>query len=128
MNTEFDNVKDLEQQLAKLQPLVKRGFEQAARPSLRVEEEIRQAARQAIVRRQALQKRRLGRMRLIASVAATLLLGGALYLYTGNHETATTPKSANEESIATFANLLLDIQGLSEDGFFRLEESEGAWL
>jgi hypothetical protein len=128
----FDEIAALENELAGLAPLVRQGFDRAGGPSPRAEEAIRAEARRALKTAQAAPGAlRWPRLRVFAAAAAfALLLGGSLHLLTGRPPEggAAAEKARADESAANFANLLLDIQGLNEEGFFRPEEAESLWL
>lgn len=138
MNTQtpFTEIAGLEKELSEIAPLVRQGFRLAGGPSARVD-----AAVHAEIRRQA--KRQKGRAarrlwgKLAAAAAAVLMLGGSVELFVSQHRTSTAhqrsavvtaPAAAAADSASGFAGVLLEIQGLDEDGFFRPEEVEPLWL
>ena len=130
----------LEKELAGLAPLVRRGFRLAGGPSPEVEEAIRQ---------EALRCAGASRARIFwpfyrkfaAAAGLMLLLGGAFQLHltrqtagpaepAGMRLAKDTPKSApgKTEDNSGFAKMLLDIQGMDEEGYFTGEAAEALWL
>jgi len=73
---------------------------------------------------------------LAVAASLALLLGGAIQQlvsqHTGQNRPALPTDAAADmridDSTAGLANLLLEIQGLNEDDFFRTEEAESLWL
>ena len=140
-NTTFDDIATLENELAELAPLVRQGFDRAGGPSARTEEAIRAEARRILAQRTDTTADRPAscgtasfswpRLRVFAAAAAiALLLGGSFHLFTNRQpqNVATIENAWADENSASFANLLLDIQGLNEEGFFRPEEEAALWL
>jgi len=133
--TPFNEIANLEKEVAEIAPLVRQAFRQAGGPSLRVEDAIRSEARRRAGKRQNLFAWPFRRT--LAAVAAfVLLLGGSVQLHLSRQaeienrclaaEESRSEKPA--ESTTALANLLLEIQGLNEEGFFRSEEAEPLWL
>ena len=137
--TPFTEIDSLEKELAGIAPLVRQGFLKAGGPSAKIEESIRaEAARLAGGKRNRLA---WPLYRTLAAVAAfALLLGGSIQLHISRQDSLnppSTPRPSASETVLSaksaengpgLANLLLEIQGLSEDGFFRPEEDESLWL
>lgn len=128
MQTNFDEIRKLEEELAKLAPLVKGALSTIKPPAAQIDRAVMEAASLAVTQRQSRQRRWQLRVRLVSSVAATLLLGGALYLYFDHHAPTVGKAASADDNLASFASLLLDIQGLSEESFFMSEEGEELWL
>ncbi len=113
---------------AELAAIVRRGFEAAGSPSPLVMEAISAEARRTAGHKTFWMSR--STPRLLAAAAAAVIAAGGLYL---NH---TAPVSGHSQSSAglssqstpDLAALLLDIQGLNEEGFFMTEEAEPLWL
>ena len=133
--TPFNEIADLEKELAGLAPLVRQGFRQAGGPSPRIEEAIRAEARRCAGKKQ--NRFAWPVYRTLAAVAAfALLLGGSVQLHLSLQAKDANRRAATEkaqpapsaESTPGLANLLLEIQGLNEEGFFRTEEAEPLWL
>lgn len=137
--TPFNEIADLEKELDELAPLVRQGFRQAGGPSPRIEDAIRAEARRCAGKKQ--NRFAWPVYRTLAAVAAfALLLGGSVQLHLSLQDNL-KDKDANRsaaaekalpapssESTPGLANLLLEIQGLNEEGFFRTEEAEPLWL
>ena len=142
MKTEspFTDIAGLEKELAEIAPLGRQGFRHAGAPSPQVADAIRAEARRYALRTQARSAWPLYR-RLTAVAAVALMVGGTIQYHisrqadlkaaeearltkTGIAENK--PKTA-ENNTPGLANLLLEIQGLNEDGFFRPEEAEPLW-
>ena len=74
--------------------------------------------------------------RILAPRRLALLLGGTAFWFASQRAGQETQGLAQQpaaaahidESTASFASLLMEIQGLNEDGFFRTEEAESLWL
>lgn len=140
-NTPFTDIDSLEKEIAELVPFVGHGFRAAGGPSLRVEEAIRQEARNYAGRRFKPVMWPLFR-KLAAAASIAFLLGGALQLHLAHqagHKARAVDHILNigalqasaEQSIdgATgLAKRLLDLQGLDDEGFFTSEEEEPLWL
>jgi hypothetical protein len=129
--TGFNDIDALEKELAELAPIVRQGFERAGMPSPHVEDAIRAEARRALAGRARAVWPRY--QMLAAAAALALLLGGSVHLFVSHTPAKTAAvaapsKAQADESAAGFANLLLEIQGLNEDSFFRTEEAESLWL
>ena len=134
MNTKttFDEIAALESELTDLAPLVRQGFDRTGGPSPRIEEAIRAETRRALAQREsatpaATWPRRRLRMFAAAAAAALLLGGSVVHLFT-DRQAKDIAGWADDENTASFANLLLDIQGLNEEGFFNPEDAESLWL
>ncbi len=136
--TPFTGIDGLEKELAEIAPLVRQGFRQAGGPSLRVEDAIRAEARRYEGKKQGRAAWPLYRT-LAAAAAFALLLGGSVQLHLSRQSdlrdevarrvaTEAAQSATASESTPGLANLLLEIQGLNEDGFFRPEEAEPLWL
>lgn len=137
--TPLSDMTELENELAKIAPFVREGFHQSGGPSPRVEEAIRAEALRCAGKKHGRDRWPLYRT-LAAAAAFALLLGGAIQLHLGresglrNEVTRSRPVTKNlpsvlpSESDAGLATLLLEIQGLNEEGFFRPEEAEPLWL
>ena len=134
--TPFNEIADLEKELAELAPLVRQGFRQVGGPSQRVEEAILAESRRLAGKKQGHWP--LYRT-LSAAAAVALLMGGSIQLHlsrqadlrdeVANRIASEAAQSTTAtESTPGLANLLLEIQGLNEDGFFRPEEAEPLWL
>jgi len=134
--TPFDEIAAIDRELLELAPRIRQGFERLGGPSAQVEQTIREEARRVTASRARLTWP-LGRI-LAAAASIALLLGGtALWFASQRAEQEThglvqqqQPAVAVrvDESTASFASLLMEIQGLNEDGFFRTEEAESLWL
>ena len=132
--TPFDEIAAIDRELTELAPRVRQGFVCLGGPSERVEQAIRDEARRAAAlrMRSAWPRRRI----LAAAASFALLLGGTAHWFasqrTERHRLAPQPVAAAgariDDSTAGFANLLLEIQGLNEDDFFKTEEAESLWL
>jgi len=115
---------------AELAAIVRRGFEAAGSPSPLVMEAISAEARRTAGHKTFWMSRSTPRLLAAAAAAAAVIAAGGLY---HNH---TTPVSSHSQSSAglisqstpDLAALLLDIQGLNEEGFFMTEEAEPLWL
>ena len=143
MKTEnpFTDIAGLEKELAEIAPLVRQGFRHAGGPSLQVEDAIRAEARRYAVRKQARSAWPLYR-RLAAVAAVALMVSGTIQYHISKQadlkaaeearrtklDVAEKAPKAAENNTPGLANLLLEIQGLNEDGFFRTEEAEPLWL
>ena len=132
-NNNLNEIAALERELAELAPLVRQGFDRAGGPSAHTEEAIRAEARRFLAERTSVPRAMpfaWRHPRALAAVAAVaLLLGGSLHLLMDRQPQDTTPATwAEDESTANFANLLLDIQGLNEEGYFNSEGEESLWL
>ena len=127
--TPFDEIAAIDRELLELAPRVRQGFECLGGPSTRVEQAIRVAASRARPTWP------LGRI-LAAAASLALLLGGTAFWFASQRAGQETQGLAQQpaaaahidESTASFASLLMEIQGLNEDGFFRTEEAESLWL
>ena len=137
MNTKttFDEIAALESELTDLAPLVRQGFDRAGGPSAHMEEAIRAEARRFLAERASMSRAMpfaWRHPRALAAVAAVaLLLGGSLHLLMDRQPKDTAPAGsawADDDNTASFANLLLDIQGLNEEGYFNSEGEESLWL
>lgn len=128
-NTTFDDITALEKELAEIAPFVRQGFEREGGPSPRTEAAILAEARRVLDgRRERLRRAFLPRAFAAAAVLA-LLLGGSIHLLVTRHAPRQPDAWAgSDENIVGFADLLLDIQGLNEEGFFRTEAAESLWL
>lgn len=126
--TVFDDIDALEKELSELAPLVRRGFDRAGGPSAQTEEAIRAEARRALAQRGAPARFAWARPRRLAAAAAlALLLGGSAHLFV-DRQPRRADVAKTDESAASFASLLLEIQGLNEESFFRAEGTESLWL
>ena len=133
--TPFDEIAAIDRELLELAPRIRQGFERLGGPSARVEQTIREEARRVTA---GLSRARLTwplRRILAAAASLALLLGGTALWFASQRagqETqglAQQPAAAHiDETTASFASLLMEIQGLNEDGFFRTEEAESLWL
>lgn len=133
--TLFNEIAAIERELTELAPRVRQGFVCLGGPSERVEQAIRDEARRAAALRM---RSSWPRRRMLAAAASfALLLGGTAQWFAAQRavkdvdpaqQPAVAASVSTEESAAGFANLLLEIQGLNEDGFFRTEEAESLWL
>jgi len=134
--TSLTEIAALEKELAEIAPRVRQGLHQAGGPSLRVDEAIRAEARRVAARRQSRSAWAWMHVRapFAAAAALALLLGGAaLHQRTGEEAeprnlSAARPSAAQtvnaaSDNAASFAGVLLEIQGLSEEGFVRDEET-----
>jgi anti-sigma factor RsiW len=136
--TPFTEIGSLEKDLAEIAPLVREGYRQLGGPSARVEEAIREAARKQAARRKARLAWPLARSLAAAAALVLLLGGGALQLHLSREaelqaeaaarRLAAERRAAAGETSAGFANILLEIQGLNEEGFFSHEETESLSL
>ena len=132
--TPFDEIAAIDRELLELAPRVRQGFECLGGPSTRVEQAIREEARRVAAGR-ARSAWPLGRILAVAASLA-LLLGGTAFWFASQRAGQETQGLAQQpaaaahidESTASFASLLMEIQGLNEDGFFRTEEAESLWL
>ena len=133
--TPFDEIAAIDRELTEIAPRVRQGFVCLGGPSERVEQAIRDEARRAAAlrMRSAWPQRRM----LAAAASFALLLGGTAHWFASQRAgqdpgPAQQPVAAadarGDESTAGFASLLMEIQGLNEDGFFRTEEAESLWL
>ena len=137
--TPFTDIAELEKELAQIAPLVRQGFRQVGGPSLRVENAIRSEALRHAAKKQTQRAWPLYR-RLAAVAAVALVLFGTIQVHISKQADikaaiakAKASDSADKqtqpaEGTHGFATLLLEIQGLNEDGFFRPEEAEPLWL
>ncbi|HRT30009.1 MAG TPA: hypothetical protein P5527_09460 [Kiritimatiellia bacterium] len=133
--TPFNEIAAIDRELLELAPRIRQGFERLGGPSARVEQTIREEARRVTA---GLSRARLTwplRRILAAAASLALLLGGTALWFASQRagqETqglAQQPAAAHiDETTASFASLLMEIQGLNEDGFFRTEEAESLWL
>ena len=134
----FTEIDRLEKELAEITPLVRQGFSRVGGPSQRAEEAIRAEARRLASKKPGRLSWPLYRT-LAAAAAFALLMGGSIQLHlsrqadlrdeVANRIASEAAQSATAtESTPGLANLLLEIQGLNEDGFFRPEEAEPLWL
>ncbi len=130
----------LEEELAGLAPLVRQGFRLAGEPSPGVEEAIRREAFRCAGGSRA----RIFSpfyLNVAAAAALILLLGGAFQLHltrqtegraepAGRRLTQGAPKPASgkTEDTSALAKMLLDIQGMDEEGYFTGEAAEALWL
>ena len=133
-NNNLNEIAALERELAELAPLVRQGFDRAGGPSAHTEEAIRAEAYRFLAERKSVSRAMplaWRHPRALAAVAAVaLLLGGSLHLLMDRQTKDTAPAGsvwADDENIANLANLLLDIQGLNEEGYFT-EEEGSLWL
>ncbi len=132
--TPFEEIAAIDRELIELAPRIRQGFERLGGPSARVEQAIREEARRVADSRMR-PVWPLGRV-LAAAASLALLLGGAAFWFAsqraGQEPQDLAQQSAAtthvDESTASFASLLMEIQGLNEDGFFRTEEAESLWL
>lgn len=133
--TPFDEIAAIDRELTELAPRVRQGFVCLGRPSERVERAIRDEARRAAAHR--MRSAWLRRRILAAAASFALLLGGTAHWVASqraeqNRSPTQQPVAAadarGDESTVGFASLLMEIQGLNEDGFFRTEEAESLWL
>jgi hypothetical protein len=136
-NTEFDDIAALESELAEFAPLVRRGFDRAGPPSAHTEEAIRAEARRFLAGRTRARFAWFRPRTLAAAAALALLLGGSVNLLVSHQpgraddtdrRSAAAAKAQTDDSTAGYASLLLEIQGLNEESFFRTEEAESLWL
>ena len=123
MNTTFDDIAALERELAEIAPFVRQGFEREGGPSPRAEAAIRAEAQRTLDGRRKRLRRAFLPRTLAAAAALALLLGGSIHLLVNNHESSAEWPGDDE----SFADLLLDIQGLNEEGFFRTEATASLW-
>lgn len=120
----------LEQELHDLAPLVRQSFATLGEPSPAVEAQIRQEAQRLL----ATPRRRLApwfkARAIIMAASLTLFLGGTVALWVHHHAPATSGWAAlgDAENTANLAQLLLDIQGQTDDAYLRAEEEEVLWL
>jgi hypothetical protein len=131
MKTEnaFTEIDTLESELRDLAPLVRQAFSRLPPPSDAVTQAIHDEARRALIRKRARLVWPYPRV-LAAAAAFALLMGGGIQLHLSRQDIAEKPaaRAAHKESTSNLATLLLEIQGLNEDGFFRPEEAEPLWL
>jgi len=129
-NTTFGDIAALEKELAEIAPFVRQGFEREGGPSSRTEAAIREEAQRVLDERRRQRLRRVFLPRAFAAAALlALLLGGSIHLIVSHHATHRPAVwGGDDETLAGFADLLLDIQGLNEEGFFRTEAAESLWL
>ena len=130
----FDEIAAIDRELTDLAPRVRQGFLCLGGPSERVEQAIRDAAqRTAATRmRSAWPRRRM----LAVAASLALMLGGTAHRFASQRTERPRPAAQPvavagariDDSTAGFANLLLEIQGLNEDDFFKTEEAESLWL
>lgn len=130
----------LEEELAGLAKLVRQGFRLAGEPSPEVEEAIRQEAFRCAGKCRA----RIFSpfyLKFAAAAGLMLLLGGAFQLHLTRQtegrvepaglrlaKDAPKPASGKTEDNSGFARMLLDIQGMDEEGYFTGEAAEALWL
>lgn len=134
--TPFDEIAAIDRELAELAPRVRQGFVCLGGPSERVEQAIREEARRASANRMLMRSAWPRRSMLAAAASFALLLGGTASWFAAQRAEQTCglaqqPSAADahiDDSSAGFASLLMEIQGLNEDGFFRTEEAESLWL
>jgi len=137
--TAFIEGATIEKELSWLAPLVRRGFRLAGDPSPEVEAAIRQEACRCAGRGRARRVWTFYR-KLAMAAGLMLVLGGALLHVTrqtgGQAEPANlllakdapASVSVKTDDASGFAKLLLDIQGLDEEGYFTVEAAEALWL
>ncbi len=131
--TPFDEIAAIDRELLELAPRVRQGFECLGGPSTRVEQAIREEARAwppAGASNVAVGTHLGGRGVARAVAGRNSLLVRVATCRTGDAGLgAAQPAAAAhiDESTASFASLLMEIQGLNEDGFFRTEEAESLW-
>jgi len=130
----------LEEELAGLAKLVRQGFRLAGEPSPEVEEAIRQEA----IRCAGGSRARIFSpfyLKFAAAAGLMLLLGGAFQLHLTRQtegraepaglrlaKDAPKPVSGKTEDNSGLAKMLLDIQGMDEEGYFTGEAAEALWL
>lgn len=123
----FKEIDLLEKELSAVAPLVRQAFSRLPPPSAATEQAIRDEARRFLQQKRARSVWPHRRM-LAAAAALMLLMGGGIQLHLSRQNTAAAAvRASHKESTSNLAALLLEIQGLNEDGFFRTEEAEPLW-